>query len=455
VSAATRRPSRSAPHRAAASVRPAAARLVDEALAARVPVDALLARAGERFDERDRRLLAELVYGALRWLRRLDHAIEGAAGRPLARIDASLLAPLRVAAVQLFTLDRVPAHAAVSEAVDEARRRGGRGAAGFVNAVLRRLARAPRWEAWPVTLADPVARLAVESSHPDLLVRRWWDRFGAERTRAIVTANNGPRAPHLLAFRDRGGRETLAASLAAEGVATEPSRLAPLGLLVVGGQPLATRAFARGDFYVQDAASQAAALVPPPRAGERILDAAAAPGGKGLALVAAEPAVSVVFADASLARLRRLDENLGRLGRAAPRAVADASRPPWREAFDRVVLDAPCTGTGTLRRHPELRWRFAPGAQEELARANETMLRALAAAVRPGGRLVFATCSIEPEENEAVVARLLADEPSLSRGVLDERAPPADEANAEDGSWRVFPSSEHDGFTVHVLARGG
>ncbi|MCM2269305.1 MAG: 16S rRNA (cytosine(967)-C(5))-methyltransferase RsmB [Thermoanaerobaculia bacterium] len=438
----------------APSVRVVAARLVDQALAALVPVDALLARAGEPFDERDRRLLAELVYGVLRWLRRLDHAIEQAAERSTASIDPPLRAPLRVAALQLFTLDRVPAHAAVSEAVDEARRRGGRGAAGFANAVLRRLARAPRWDAWPIAAADPVARLAVEASHPELVVRRWWRQYGEERTRGIVAANNGPRAPHLLAFADRGGRGALAEALAGEGVATAPSALSPLGLVVADGQAIATRAFARGDFYLQDAASQAAALVPPPRAGERVLDAAAAPGGKGLALLAAEPAARVVFADASLARLRRLDENLRRLGRPASRVAALAQAPPWRAAFDRIVLDAPCTGTGTLRRHPELRWRFSSEALARLARDSERMLRALAVALRPGGLLILATCSIEREENETVVDRVLAAEPALQRRALIEAGvPPDDAGDREAGLWRVLPSREHDGFSVHVLAR--
>jgi 16S rRNA (cytosine967-C5)-methyltransferase len=435
-------------------VRRTAARLVDEALASRAPVDGLLVRSGASFDARDRRLLAELVYGTLRWLRRLDHVVAGAADRPLEQIDQALLAPLRVAALQLVELDRVPAHAAVSEAVDEIRRRGSRGAAGFANAVLRRIARRPRWEDWPVELADPVARLAVEGSHPEELVERWWRRFGEARARAIVAAGNAPRSLHLLAFADRGGRDALATALAAEGIVTRPSAVSPVGLVVERGQPLGSRAFARGELYVQDEASQAAALVPPPRAGERVLDAAAAPGGKGLALLAAQPAARVVFADSSLARLRRLDENLTRLAREAPRSVADASRPPWFAAFDRVVLDAPCTGTGTLRRHPELRWRFSREELERLAAASERMLRALVAALAPGGVLTLVTCSIEAEENEEIVARLLAAERSIEPLPLTTPGlPPGDLVDDASGRWRLFPGHGHDGFTVHAMRR--
>jgi 16S rRNA (cytosine967-C5)-methyltransferase len=380
--------------------------------------------------------------------------ISRAAHRPIETIDEGLRAPLRLAALQLLELDRIPPHAAVSEAVDEARRRGGPAAAGFANGVLRAIARQPDWEAWPVEIADPIARLAIEGSHPFALVERWHRRFGEARTRAIVAANNGARRTHLLAFADRGGREALAASLGAEGVVTRPSALSPAGLEVVDGSPFATAAFARGDFYVQDAASQAAALVPMPGAGELVLDAAAAPGGKGLAILAVEPSARVVFADSSLARLRRLDENLRRFRRRAPRAVADALEPPWSASFDRVVLDAPCTGTGTLRRHPELRWRFSADAAERLAIASARMIRALAACARPGGMLLLVTCSIEAEENEDVIERALAGAPDLAPGSLFQLPHPmGDSVDDEAGCWRVFPAADHDGFTVHLLRR--
>lgn len=431
--------SRPAP-RSGEGVRTAALRAVEATLSARGPADTLVAREGERFDERDRRLLAELAYGTLRWLRRLDHVIARAAARPLDRVDADLLSVLRLGALQLLALDRIPPHAAVSEAVEEAKRRGGRSAASFANAVLRRIARDPDWSAWPVAETDPVRRLAIESSHPDELVARWWNRLGEESTRGIVAANNGERALHLLAFRDRGGREALARRLLAEGVETRPSPLSPCGLVVTAGAPLAGEAYRDGDFYVQDEASQAAALVPPPRPGERVLDAAAAPGGKGLAIVAAEPEARVVFADRSPARLGRLRQNLRRLRRGAPLVAADAQLPPWRVAFDRVVLDAPCTGTGTLRRHPELRWRFRETELAKLASASSRRLGALAPAVVPGGLLILVTCSIEREENEDVAERFLAAHAGFRR---------------ERELWRILPLGGHDGFSVSVFRRAG
>ncbi|MBZ0102758.1 MAG: 16S rRNA (cytosine(967)-C(5))-methyltransferase [Thermoanaerobaculia bacterium] len=439
---------------AAPDVRAAAVRVVERTLASRSSAEGLLARAAATLDERDRRLLAELVYGTLRWKLRLEDVVTRASGRPMARIDPRLRAVLLVGACQLLTLDRVPAHAAVDAAAGEARRRGGGRAAGFVNAVLRRIAAAGGLDAWPVEATDPVLRLAIEQSHPPELVARWIDRFGLAAASRMLAAGNGPRAPHALAFADRGGREALRTALADEGIASASGVLAPGALVLGSPEALASLAFARGDFYVQDEASQAAALVPPPRPGERVLDAAAAPGGKGLAILAAEPAASVLLADLAPRRLARLRANLIRLGRALPMVAADAAHPPWRPAsFDRVVLDAPCSGTGTLRRHPELRWRFRAGELARLADAALAMLFALAPAVRPGGLLVHVTCSVEAEENEEVARRFLAAREGYVADPLAVDDPVVTAGRQAAGRWRVLPGDGHDGFSVAVWRR--
>ena len=438
---------------AGGGVRATAARVVQSTLAGLRSAETSLARASVGLDERDRRLLAELAYGTLRWRARLEWVIERASGRGLGKIDAELVPVLAVAVFQLLFLDRIPAHAAVSEAVDEARRRRGRPAAGFVNAVLRRIAREPALAGWPVEIADPVRRLAVEQSHPEALVRRWAERFGLEAAQRMAAAGNAPRDLHLLAFADRGGRDALADRLAGEGIATDPAPLSPLGLVVRSGRPLESAAFREGDFYVQDEASQAAALVPAPRPGERVLDAAAAPGGKGLALIAAEPRARVVFAEGSSVRVGRLRTNLRRLGRTLPIVVASALEPPWRGGFDRVVLDAPCTGTGTLRRHPELRWRFRVAELERLAAASLAMLEALSRAVAAGGLLVHVTCSVETEENERTVDRFLAAHDEFAPAPLEELAPSLQPGRLAPGRWRVLPGEGHDGFSVAVLRR--
>lgn len=436
------------------SVRATAGWVVERTLASLAPAETYLAGALQRFEPRDRGLLVELAMGTLRWLRRLDAVIAQASDRGLESIDPALLTPLRLAVYQLLFLDRVPAHAAVDEAVDQAARRTHRGGASFVNAVLRRIARAPRLEDWPVRESDPVRRLAVETSHPEFLVARWLERFGRDLTIAVLQADNRPRPLHLLAFKDRGGRELLAESLIDAGVEVDPSSLSPVGLVVRSGDPLDTEPFRRGDFYVQDEASQAAALIPPPRAGERVLDVAAAPGGKTFALLANEPELRPVLADVDPARVGILRRNLDRLGRRLPVAVADGARPPWSRSFDRVVVDLPCTGTGTLRNHPELKWRISEGEIGRLSRQALAMLEGAASAVSETGWLVAITCSLEAEENEDVVAALLARRDDLElvelEGLL---SPPLDRAIRGTGFWRIFPAGDHDGFSLHVLRR--
>jgi 16S rRNA (cytosine967-C5)-methyltransferase len=269
-----------------------------------------------------------------------------------------------------------------------------------------------------------------------------------------MDANNRAKPMQLLAFRDRGGRELLAEALIDEGLEVEPATLSPLGLTVRRGNPLATSAFQRGDFYIQDEASQAAALMPPPRPGETVFDAAAAPGGKSFSLMAREPGVRIVAGDVSLARASTLRANLRRLRRELPLVLGDAGEPGLRGPFDRVILDLPCSGTGTLRRHPELKWRISEGEIGRLTRQALRLFDGAAPLVAPGGLLVAITCSLEREENEDVVARFLeadrnfapeplegALEPLLAGGLLG------------PGAWRTLTGGDHDGFTVHVLRK--
>jgi 16S rRNA (cytosine967-C5)-methyltransferase len=436
------------------SVRTAAVWIVERTLASRSPVDTFLAGAAEGFDDRDRGLLRELVLGTLRWLKRLDHVLVEASGRRLEQIQADLLAVLRVAVYQLLFLDRVPAHAIVSEAVDQAHRRSHRAAASFVNAVLRRIAREPALAAWPVRIDSTVERLAVETSHPELLVRRWLERFGEATLAELLAANNRPKPIHLLAFRGKGGRELLAESLIDEGIEVEPSAVSPVGLVAREGSPLRTAAFRRGLFYVQDEAAQLVSLVPRPRAGELVLDAAAAPGGKGLALLAAEPAVRLVSSDVAPARLATLAENHRRIGGAARIVASSAALPPFVDRFDRVIVDYPCTGTGTLRKHPELKWRFGLAELGRLADQAVELLVGASSAVAPRGRLVAISCSLETEENEEVGRRFLAQRPEFARESIDAPAIAqlAVHPSAE-GLLRILPGGDHDGFTMQLFER--
>jgi 16S rRNA (cytosine967-C5)-methyltransferase len=439
---------------AAHDVRALAVWVVEQTLVAKSPADRFIQQAEAGLPGRDRRLLRELGLGTLRWLRRLDQILESASFRPLQAVDPRLRGPLRVGAYQLLFLDRVPAHAAVNEAVEQARRRTHRGGAGFVNAVLRRIARAPSLAAWAVEEAEPIRRLGIEFSHPDLLVERWLGQFGEEKTRALLSANNQRKPVQLLVLAGRPALEQVAARLAEEGVETQPSTLSPVGLVVSSGDAMQTEAWRQGEIYLQDVASQSAALVPSPEPGERIADLAAAPGGKSFSLLAYEPRVKITAADRDLHRLLTVRQNRERLKQRLDLVLADGASPPWKASFDRVVLDLPCTGSGTLRKHPELKWRISEDEISRLSRQGLTLVEAAADLVCPGGLLSVVTCSIEPEENQGVVSRFLAGRPAFEPAEFQGSVPtPLFRYEVGSGQWQILPADVHDGFTVNVLRR--
>ena len=247
-----------------------------------------------------------------------------------------------------------------------------------------------------------------------------------------------------------------AAELAADGIETAYSSLAPEGLIVRSGTPASSPAFANGLFYLQDVASQTAALVPLPERDERIYDVAAAPGGKSFSLLSYEPAVRIVAADSSLPRMRLLIANRDRLRLRAGTVVAASLGTPFTARFDRVILDVPCTGTGALRKNPELKWRVGRPEIDRLAAQGLEWMRVAAQRVRPGGMLSRVTGSIEPEENAEVIRSFLQVEPGFEPLPLTDRVPPAaEDAIAGPGSWQILPGDVHDGFTVHVLRHCG
>ena len=316
---------------------------------------------------------------------------------------------LRLGAYQLLQLDRIPPHAAVSTAVELARETAGNAPAGFVNAVLRRLGR----EATPgplVSSADPVAILAREHTHPEWLVAGWVARFGADATAALLRWNNG--RPPLVLQPARQDALALADLLQAGGVRAEAAPFGA-GLVVEATRPGELPGYAEGAFFVQDAAQALVARFADIPRGSCVLDACAAPGGKAIAL--GRKARLLVAAERNRRRLGRLHENLRRAGSGHEQVIiADAGAPPVRPV-DAVLLDAPCLGTGTFARHPDARLRVTPGALRDLARTQAILLESVARVVRPGGLLVYATCSLEPEENEEQVARFLSAHPEFRR----------------------------------------
>ena len=388
------------------------------------------ARTGLR-DDRDRALALEIATGVQRWRGALDHVIAEFAKRRLESLDPQVLEILRLSAYQLLHLTRVPASAVVDDGVNLVRRARMRSAAGFVNAVLRRISRGRDALPLPPRPADPsdrdavLAYFSITLSHPLWLVTRWVDRYGFEATETWLQFDNQPAPITLRTNRIRTTTEALTDRLTAMEVRVRPGVYAPDALIVEDGNPL--RARSDGDFVAQDEASQLVAALAGARPGSRVLDTCASPGGKTTAMAADMELRGMLIAcdvrDRRIALLRKTVANAGAANVRIVQADLSASL-PFRGGFDTVFVDVPCSGLGTLRRDPDIRWRRQESDLPALAAAELTMLRNASQVVAPGGRLVYATCSSEPEENEAVADAFLAS-PSGFRALPARAAVPA------------------------------
>jgi 16S rRNA (cytosine967-C5)-methyltransferase len=372
---------------------------------------------GSLTDERDRALAADIATGVQRWRAAIDHLLVEFSKRAIDRLDPEVLAILRLSAYQLLHLTRVPAAAVVDDAVDLTKKAGKRSASGFVNAVLRSISRRRASLPLPPRPPDSADReaalgyLSVTLSHPRWLAGRWYDRLGLDTAEAWMQFNNTPASVTLRANRLQTTREALVERLAADAILVHPTRYAPDGLVVDDGHPLRGAGLEQGWFVVQDEASQLVTLLAGDRALPRVLDTCASPGGKTTALAALmEGRGLLVACDVRGRRVDLLRRTVDASGARNVRIVqADLLKPlPFGSAFDCVLVDAPCSGLGTLRRDPDIRWRRREHDLPALAGAELTMLQHAAEHVAPGGRLVYATCSSEPEENESVAAAFLA-----------------------------------------------
>jgi 16S rRNA (cytosine967-C5)-methyltransferase len=372
-------------------------------------------------DERDRALAADIVTGTLRWQRSLDVLIEHFARRSLATIDFDVLQILRLSLYQLLHLDRVPASAVVDDAVDLARYARKASATGFVNAVLRTTLRERRRLPLPARPAPPLDRnaalsyLGVTHSHPEWLVARLTDRYGFEAAERWVRFNNDTPRLTVRANTLRTRREELAATFAREGIETEPTPHAPDGLIVISGNPL--RARTDGSFLVQDEASQLVSYAVGARPDEHVLDLCASPGNKTVAMAADMRNTGLLVAcDVRPRRIKLLNATVHAAWATRVRIIhlSASGELPFQRTFDRVFVDAPCSGLGTIRRDPDIRWRRNENDLHVFAADQLALLRRAAAAVRAGGRLVYATCSSEPEENDGVVDAFLSEHPDFA-----------------------------------------
>jgi 16S rRNA (cytosine967-C5)-methyltransferase len=395
----------------------------------------------EELSPRDRAFLHELVLGTLRQRGALDHALAGSLDRALGRVDPAVLTVLRLGAYQVLRL-RVPDRAAVSESVDLAREVAPR-ATGLVNAVLRRLARDGAPPA-PDAGADPIGWLTTAGSLPRWLAERWVARLGADaaRARAAALLETPP-----VVFRVNPRLPDVDARLASEGIAADPMAVPGAWRLREGSLG---RLAADGVVYAQDQGSQMIAHLAA-RTGGWVFDACAAPGGKATLLADLGPEARVIAADVAAVRVTTMAALVARWGAANVRVVAaDARRPPLGRPMDAVLLDAPCSGLGTLGRHPDIRWRARPADLAGHARRQRELLEGVAPLVAAGGTLVYATCSLEPEENEEVVDPFLEAHPEFAIA-----ATPAWADALRDGRFlRTRPERDGgDGFFAAALAK--
>jgi 16S rRNA (cytosine967-C5)-methyltransferase len=441
----------------AAPARAAAARVLErvetDAAFVDLALDAELAR--RPLGRRDAGLATEIVYGTLRWQRYLDWVLAPHSKRALAALDARVRVILRITAYQVVFLERIPGYAAVNDAVTLARGRKP-GVAEFVNAVLRSFARRGASEREPAPPRDPVEALATRLSFPTWLADRWIGRFGGDEAGALMRALNERPPVTLRANTLRATREAVAARLRdEESLAATPTRYAPDGLVAEhGGAPGGWRAFADGACVAQDEASMLVSHLLAPAPGTLVADVCAAPGTKTthLAQLMHDTGRIVAF-DPQPARLALVAETAARLGVTIVEPTGGAVEtlaPRWQAACDAVLVDAPCSNLGVLRRNPDVKWRRTSGDLAASAAHQQTILAAAATMVKPGGRLVYATCSLEPEENDDVVRAFVATRPDFA---LD--PPPAFPIALDgDGILRCLPHRHGtDGFTAARFRR--
>lgn len=411
-------------------------------------------------ERRDQGFATQLVYGTLAWRGYLDCAIATFAGRPAESLEPAVRTLLEMALFQILQLERVPAYAAVNSAVELAKsHRGGR-ATGLLNAVLRRAAREGAAGVVLPPREDLAAHLAARWSHPRWLVERWLAEMGEAETEALLQANNTPAPTVLRANRRRVARDECLAALRAAGQTVEAGIAAPEAILFEGGSAAALPEFEAGVVSLQSEASQLVTLLLDPRPGESVLDACAGAGGKAThAAELQDDAGRVLAVDLHGHALGRVRSEARRLGLSSIAPVrADSTALPLRPdvRFDRVLLDAPCSGLGTLRQHPEIRWRRRAEDVAAGSRLQRTLLASLLERVKPGGTLVYAVCTTMQAENEDVVRAVLAARGDVERIDARSSLPAAAQALVDDaGALRTQPHRGGlDGFfAVRLLRR--
>jgi 16S rRNA (cytosine967-C5)-methyltransferase len=411
----------------------------------------LLAAKEPQLNHADRALCHELVMGVLRWQLQLDRLIEHLAKRKVESLDLPVLLALRLGLYQLRFLSRVPPSAAVNESVNLVGLARLGSAKAFVNAILRRASRELDYD--PASdVEDEIQRLAIQTSHPEWLIQRWIQAFGLEETKAFARSNNELPPTAIRVLRSHADESTVLDRLTNAGAVVQPSRLTANAWRVKGAISLVRELAAKGEIYVQDEASQLVAANVGAKTSDRVLDLCAAPGGKTTQIADSTRSKALIVAgDLSLSRLRVLRDRVDTQGVDGVHPInlnATSDLPFNDNSFDCVLVDAPCSGTGTLRRNPEIRWRLKLEDIEILSRRQKKILGNAIRVLRPSGRLVYSTCSVEPEENELVVDEFLRLNTNLRRATVNTLS------GSSSLAIRTWPHQQgSDGFFIAAIEK--
>ena len=406
----------------------------------------------------DRGLYAELVFGVLRRQGTLDHILQQLLEKPMIELDPQAHVILRIGLYQLTCLDRIPESAAVNESVNLAKLITP-GTSGLINAVLRNYLRRQNTITFPDFSTHPAAAIATRHSQPEWLVEQWLDQLGVAEAEQLAEASSRPPSLTLRVNKLRSSRDELWREFTEHGIAATPCRYSPDGITLTGRPVINTLpGFAAGLFAVQDEASQLAGRLLGAEPGERIWDACCAPGGKTSHIAEQmDDGGELVATDISRSKLTTVQDNLRRLGmNNVVTAVADLHQPETFPAgsFDRILLDAPCSGLGIIRRNPEAKWRLFSGDIARLAAVQKTLLKNTATKLRPGGTLLYSTCSTSEAENELVVEDFLLHTPGFVLENLNDLFPEWRDLIAFYGMFRVWPHRHGmDGFFASRIKR--
>ncbi|HEX7771594.1 MAG TPA: 16S rRNA (cytosine(967)-C(5))-methyltransferase RsmB [Pyrinomonadaceae bacterium] len=361
----------------------------------------------------DRALCHELVLGVLRWLRYLDKISEHFSKRRIESLDPAVRIALRLGLYQLRFLTRIPASAAVNESVSLVRMARLSSATAFVNAVLRRAIREAEYDP-AAEVSDPLEKIAVQTSHPLWLIDRWCKSFGVAEAEAFANANNVMPPTAFRVVSTKANESEVVSKLSEAGATLQPSNVVQRAWRVSGATSLLRELSAAGEIYLQDEASQLVAQIVDAKPGERVLDLCAAPGGKTTQIAErSDDRALIIAGDISATRMATIvtTERLHELESISPVQLDATEQLPFApHSFDKVLVDAPCSGTGTLRRNPEIRWRLSPVDIATLAEQQKRILRRAVEMVKPGGHLIYSTCSVEYDENEQVIQDVLTSD---------------------------------------------